>query len=311
MTALHADSHADSQLVVRLKGGLGNQLFCYATARRLALKNGAQLLLDDVTGFKYDYLYRRQYALGAFHIPVRRATAWERQEPFGRLRRMRMRKISEALPLAQKRYILQKGVAFDEGLLSLVLQPGLTYFDGFGQSERYFSDIEDNLREDLRMRPPTDMANQNFARRIQEAPSVALHVRWFDAGTQPSVSNMSQAYYRSAVSHIEAHVAQPHFFIFSDDAQRAADMLAPVLQGREHSFVDINGASTDASKDLWLMSQCQHFVIGNSTFAWWAAWLGERKGRTQVLAPALNIDPKTNITAWGFPYLLPERWHTL
>jgi hypothetical protein len=88
-------------------------------------------------------------------------------------------------------------------------------------------------------------------------------------------------------------------------------MLSPLLAGRAHTFVDINGTSADASKDMWLMAQCQHFILGNSTFAWWAAWLAERKGLTRVVAPALNIDPKANTTAWGFPYLLPDRWHTL
>lgn len=300
-----------AKLITRIKGGLGNQLFCYAAARRLAYKNGAELVLDDVTGFQYDHRYKRQYALDAFHIPARRATALERQEPLGRLRRMWMRRASAPLPLSQKRYILQSGVDFDEALLSLVLQPGLTYFDGFGQSERYFADIEDIIRDDLRITPPTDPANQAMGARIQSAHSVALHVRWFDGGGQASVSNMSQSYYRSAISHLESHMAQPDFFIFSDDVERAADMLAPLMAEREHTFVDLNRASGDASKDLWLMTQCQHFVIGNSTFAWWAAWLGERKGSTRVVAPGLNIDPHTTTTAWGFPYLLPERWHAL
>lgn len=193
-----------SRLVVRLKGGLGNQLFCYAAARSLAYKNDAELVLDDVTGFLYDHRYKRQYALDAFQIPARRATAQERQEPLGRLRRMWMRRAAAHLPLSQRRYILQSGVNFDEALLSLVLQTGLTYFDGFGQSERYFSDIEGIIRGDLRISPPTDTANQAMGSRMQSAHSVALHVRWFDSGAQASVSNMSQSYYGSAISHIEA-----------------------------------------------------------------------------------------------------------
>ncbi len=294
-----------------MKGGLGNQLFCYATARRLAYKNDAELVLDDVTGFQYDYRYKRQYALGSFNIPARRATALERQEPLGRLRRMWLRRASAALPLSQRRYILQSGVNFDEALLSLVLQPGPTYFDGFGQSERYFADLEEIIRDDLYITPPADLANQAMGARIRSTHSVALHVRWFDSDAQASVSNMSQSYYRSAMSQIESHTVRPHFFVFSDDVGRASNMIAPLMAEREHTFVDLNRANGDASKDLWLMTQCQHFVIGNSTFAWWAAWLGERKGSTCVVAPALNIDPNTATTAWGFSYLLPERWHAL
>ena len=76
-----------SKLIARIKGGLGNQLFCYAAARRLALVNNAELVIDDVTGFVRDRQYRRQYALDRFQIPARKATPAERMEPFERYRR--------------------------------------------------------------------------------------------------------------------------------------------------------------------------------------------------------------------------------
>lgn len=297
-----------SRLIVRLKGGLGNQLFCYATGRRLALKSGAELVLDGVTGFKYDYQYKRQFALGSFNISARMATARERLEPFGRVRRLLMRKASEHLPLDRRRYILQSGVEFDEALLSLKLQPGVTYFDGFGQSERYFADVEDAIRDDLRISPPRDVQNQFVSGKIQSVNAVALHVRWFDGDECPSDSNMSFTYYQDAIKMIKKKVADPHFFIFSDNTQRAAELLEPMMSGAQCSFVDHNLAVGDASADLWLMSLCRHFVIGNSTFAWWGAWLGERKGFSSVIAPALNIDPHHNVTAWGFRHLLPSRW---
>lgn len=81
------NSSGMSKLIARIKGGLGNQLFCYAEARRLALVNNAELVIDDVTGFVRDRQYRRQYALARFHIPARKATPAERMEPFERYRR--------------------------------------------------------------------------------------------------------------------------------------------------------------------------------------------------------------------------------
>ena len=111
------------KVVVRLKGGLGNQLFCYAAARRLAWKNEAELVLDAVTGFKYDYLYRRTYALGCFSIPARLATPAEQMEPLGRVRRLIARKLFERKPLEQRRYIQQVGVDFDPGIVCKMARP--------------------------------------------------------------------------------------------------------------------------------------------------------------------------------------------
>lgn len=300
------------KVVVRLKGGLGNQLFCYAAARRLALVNDAELVMDAVTGFKYDHLYRRTYALGCFRLPARLATSGEQMEPLGRVRRLIARKLSERKPLAQRRYIQQVGVDFDPGILSLRLQEGATYFDAFGQSERYFADIREQLKDDLVMAPQTDQENVAMAALIESTESVALHVRWFDAGDCVHSSTMSQAYYAKALPQLLAKISGAHFFLFSDRPEQAARLLAPLIGHRPFTLVEHNAASGNAEADFWLMRQCRHFIIGNSTFAWWAAWLGEqRHPGVQVLAPSRNVDPEHSVTAWGFPGLLPERWTVL
>jgi hypothetical protein len=300
------------KVVVRLKGGLGNQLFCYATARRLAWANDAELLLDAVTGFKYDQLYRRTYALGCFNIPARLATPTEQMEPLGRVRRLIARKLSERKPLARRRYIQQVGVDFDPGIVPLRLQDGTTYFDAFGQSERYFADIRQQLQQDLVMSVPQDRDNLTMATQINSTESVALHVRWFDAGDGAHSSNMSRAYYAAAIPQLLAKIPGAHFFVFSDRPSDAAALLEPLMGGQPFTLVHHNAKTGKAEADFWLMRQCRHFIIGNSTFAWWAAWLGEQERQdTQVFAPSRNVDPEHSVTAWGFPGLLPERWNVL
>jgi len=299
-------------VVVRLKRGLGNQLFCYAAARRLAWVNDAELVLDAVTGFKYDHLYRRSYALGAFRIPARLATSAEQMEPVGRVRRLIARKLSERKPLAQRRYIQQVGVDFDPGIVTLRLQEGTTYFDAFGQSERYFADIRELLLQDFAMSAPAEQSNLEMAKQIEASPSVALHVRWFDAGDAAHSSNMSLAYYAQAIPQLLAKIGRGHFFIFSDRPAQTEALLAPLMQGQPCTVVRDNAERANAEADFWLMRQCRHFIIGNSTFAWWAAWLGEHShDGTHVFAPARNVDPEHSVTAWGFPGLLPERWTVL
>ena len=93
-----------NKIIPRIFGGLGNQLFCYAAARRLALVNDAELVIDDVTGFARDREYRRQYMLDRFRIPVRKATPAERLEPFERYRRGLMKWLSRSKPFMERHY---------------------------------------------------------------------------------------------------------------------------------------------------------------------------------------------------------------
>lgn len=297
---------------MRLKGGLGNQLFCYATARRIAWVNDAELVIDDQTGFRYDHQYKRKYALERFNIPVRLATPAERLEPFGRLRRYIKRRLSERKPISDRRFIQQVGVDFCPELLSLKLKNGNTWLDPFGQSERYFSDISVLLSTDLEMAPPDSKANHDIAQKIRGCCSVALHVRWFDFEAQAHSSNMSLLYYQQALDVLKKRIQEFELFIFSDYPERAEKMLAPALGNLPRTLVVENVKTGDALSDFWLMRQCRHFVIGNSTFAWWAAWLGEQAdGSTIVIAPSCNVDPEHSVTAWGFDGLLPERWIVL
>jgi hypothetical protein len=162
------------------------------------------------------------------------------------------------------------------------------------------------------MSAPLDQANLEMAKHIEAGPSVALHVRWFDAGDAPHSSNMSLDYYAQAISQLLGRIDQAHFFVFSDRPDQTAAWLAPLMQGQPCTVVHHNAERGNAEADFWLMRQCQHFIISNSTFAWWAAWLGEHgHADVRVFAPLRYIDPHANVTSWGFPGLLPERWTVL
>ena len=139
---------AAAKVIVRILGGLGNQLFCYAAARRLALVNDAELVLDTVSGFTYDRVYRRQYQLDHFNIPCRKATPTERLEPFGRLRRWLLRTWNRRLPFEKRSYIFQEGLDFDPRLLEFKPR-GTVYLEGYWQSEKYFKDVEDIIRQEF------------------------------------------------------------------------------------------------------------------------------------------------------------------
>lgn len=291
------------KVIVRVTGGIGNQLFCYAAARRLALVNDAELVIDDVTGFIRDRQYCRRYALNHFNIPCRKATPAERLEPFERYRRGLMKWKSRLKRFEQRHYIEQDGNDFDERILTKKVE-GTIYLEGYWQSDRYFKDVEQTIRQDLQIVTPMNAMNQEIAERINHTNSVAVHVRWFDAPESGvRAHNVPGDYYRRAIELIESRVRLPHYFVFSNYPRFALEILT--LPRDRVTVVTHNHGDENAYADLWLMRQCQHFVIANSTFSWWGAWLSDRHGNITI-APSHKTD--AGISAWGFNGLIPEDW---
>ncbi|MBU3596006.1 alpha-1,2-fucosyltransferase [Polynucleobacter sp. 86C-FISCH] len=290
------------KLVARIKGGLGNQLFCYAAARRLAIVNNATLVLDDVSGFLRDFKYQRKYSLDKFYIPIGVASSNERLGPFPRILRRILRMLSRFNLCDRFNYIYQEYEDFDSRILDIKIIK-YAYIDGLWQSEDYFKDVEDVIRQDLRIKQPIDIENLSMAAKIENCNSVALHVRWFNNGYEDlDSSNLSMEYYNSAIEKINTLINNPHFFIFSDKPFDASLMLN--LSHDKFTLVTHNSQESMAYADLWLMSLCKYFIIANSTFSWWGAWLGNFKSKI-VIAPSLNI---TGVGSWGFKGLIPKDW---
>ncbi len=291
-----------TKIIVRIFGGLGNQLFCYAVARRLALVHNGELVVDDVSGFINDHTYQRQYQLDHFNISCRKATAFERLEPFGRVRRVLKRTWNKRLPFVQRAYIQRQFIDFDSRLLQ-VEPKGTLYLDGCWQSEDYFKDVAATLRKELEIKPPTDVANLAMKELICGCTSVAVHVRFFDEPQTPGNNNAPSGYYTRAIEKMNSLVPGAHYFIFSDQPE-AARARIPLPDARL-TLVAHNKGDNLAYADLWLMSHCQHFVIANSTFSWWGAWLGKRAGK-QVIAP--GYEKRDGICFWGVTRHLPDEW---
>lgn len=290
-----------TKVITRIRGGLGNQLFCYAAARRLALVNDADLAIDYITGFTRDRLYGRRCMLDHFSIPARRASSAERLEPFERYRRCVMKWLSRRKPFAERRYLEQEGMNFDERLLSLKVKDTL-YLDGYWQGEGYFKDVEKTIRADMRIIPPEDTLNRRMAMEIRNCQSIAVHVRWFDEPGNTEIHNASTEYYQRAIAFTDKRCPSSHYFVFSDD--EAATRTKLTFPADRVTFLSHNQGNENAYADLWLMTQCEHFITANSTFSWWGAWLGGGKGKI-VITPDVKIE---GIMSWGFSGLIPNEW---
>ena len=295
-----------SPIICRIFGGLGNQLFAYSAARRLALFNKVELALDHVSGFCYDSEYQRHFQLDHFEIPCRKASAEERLEPFSRIRRNLIRRLNDIRPFEKRCYIQQQGSAFEARLLGL-RPSGKLHLEGYWQSEKYFKDVENQIREDLIIIPPKDAANRQTAEKIKNEIAVAVHVRFFDDPVliteKPSISNnASRNYYLRAIAEMEQRVPGAHYFIFSDRPEIARARIS--VTDDRITLVHHNHGDTMAYADLWLMTQCKHFIIANSTFSWWGAWLAYNSNKI-IIAP--RLDKKFSVS-WSDPKLLPSHW---
>lgn len=269
-------------VVTRLIGGLGNQMFQYATGRALALRLDVPLLLDT-TGFA-SYALRR-FELGELRIQAEVASqAQLRQFGIGATAPGRLGRALQRLRLKASPHVLREAsFSFDSRILDARAP---VYLDGYWQSERYFSDIGTRLREEFRPQGAADPANSDMLRRIAEAGSsaVSLHIRRgdyvSDARTAQYHGVCSLDYYRAAVRHVAQRVENPVFFVFSDDhawVQEHFDVGHPLV------LVQCN----DADRGWWdmnLMRSCRHHIIANSSFSWWGAWLNPSADKI-VVAP--------------------------
>ena len=293
------------KIVSRISDGLGNQMFMYAAARRLALKNDAELVLDTRNGFSRDS-YNRSYQLDQFNIAGRPATAREAMRPFNRLRRKILKRRETGRPLSQCRLIRQNGIDLDRRILDLEIDRDV-YMEGYWQGETYFADIADTIRTDLTFTRPIDITNQAMADKISQcAMPISIHVRFFAPPGTDESDNAAIAYYRQAFTAAEAAHPDAHYFIFSDRPQDACTMLG--LPEERFTAVTHNDTDAAAPYDMWLMRQCRHFIIANSTFSWWGAWLGNAPDK-QVYAPFMPVSKDGHYKAWNITGLIPDNWN--
>ena len=289
-------------VIVRLMGGLGNQMFQYAAGRAVAHRNQTLLKLD-VSALERDTL--RSYRLHHFNIVASIATPDE-------LARFTKRDLWSRISRRVERYLLppyRRSVfaqRFDHFAPDILRLRGSVYLVGYWQSEKYFRDIEQIIRQDFTVRHTADLESQKVARIIANINSVSLHIRRGDYVSNPRFFRVhgvcSLEYYQSAVAKVAEKVQEPHFFIFSDDVDWARDNLR--LQ-YPLTFVAHNDADKDY-EDLRLMSLCRHHIMANSSFSWWGAWLCTYPGKI-VMAPERWFKEPDRDTR----DLIPDSWHRI
>jgi hypothetical protein len=279
-------------------------MFQYAAARALSLRSNNSFKLD-ISGIEHQGVPQRCELNRIFkcHFEVasrsdiRKVLGWQ---SFPLVRRIMSRAITNSL--RHDRFVVEPHFQFWPELSKA---PRNCYLVGYWQSEKYFQDAESVIRNDFMFRNPLSNRNAELAEHIGKVNGVSLHVRRGDYASNPKITAMhglcTLDYYRAAIQYVSERVAQPHFYVFSDDMAWAKANLKVEFPCQ---YVEHN-KGTESYNDMRLMSQCRHHIIANSSFSWWGAWLNPSTTKV-VIAPKNWFAKQTDVSD-----LYPAGWVTL
>ncbi|HSX17898.1 MAG TPA: alpha-1,2-fucosyltransferase [Candidatus Saccharimonadales bacterium] len=287
-------------IIVRLWGGLGNQMFEYAAGKRLAVHHNTKLKLDLNWYSKHqspDAPAVRWYELDCFSLKplfATRADLARINVPPHTWKRQLYRKLVHHVHL----YRESETADFYPEVLQASND---SYLEGFWQSEDYFKDAEQSIRKDFTFKNHLNGKNLELAQQISKVNAVSLHVRRGDMASNEEINKMhglaSLDYYKAAIKNIQTKVRSTEFFVFSDDPRWCKQNLkinAPTV------YVDHNKRGAD---DMRLMSLCRHHIIANSSFSWWGAWLNPSRDKLVIAPERWFNDPKMNSQ-----HIVPKGW---
>jgi hypothetical protein len=261
-------------IIVQLKGGLGNQLFQYAAGRQLSEKFDVPLKFDlsflNSTDPNQRHI-KRYFELDKFKIIVEIATESEIQA----IRRQRWKNSFKPVWIRERKNDCHK---------KLHRAGKDCYLNGFFQSEKYFINISETIRNELIFKEPlTDRYFLEIKEQIENSNSVSLHFRRGDYVENPNTNRFHGVcpleYYRQAVKWMNEKTEDQQLFVFSDDIGWVKANFRT-----EFPTVFVEKSEEKLHSDFRLMSLCKHNIIANSSYSWWAAWLNLNEAKT-IIAP--------------------------
>ena len=289
-------------IIVRLEGGLGNQMFQYAFGRKLAILNNTSLKIDvsKLLVPETENVIKRQYKLDFLNINATLAKQqdielfYSSEHFYTRYRNLAFKLLGYTAKVHEQ--------AFDYHTNALVKCKNV-YVTGYWQSYKYFNSITNYINTELQIKKSFKPVFDNLMDEINTTHSIAVHFRRGDyvsnAATQQFHGVCSVEYYIKAISYFKEKLIKPRFYIFSDDM----DWVKQNIE-MDASFRMIEGYADYG--DMYLMSQCKHQIIANSSFSWWGAWLNSNPHKMVVAPKNWFADPSINTSD-----LIPLNWITL
>lgn len=261
-------------IIVKIVGGLGNQMFQYAYAKALQ-KKGHEIKID-LSAFETYHLHGG-YQLNKYQIDLAQSTKNENNQFYNK---KIATKILKRIGLINSKIIHEKNLLFDPALLNVESN---NYISGYFQSENYFYSIRDTLLKQFILKTDITTYSKNLKKMIQQTTnSCSLHVRRGDFTNQTNINihgTCSLEYYQTAITYLQSKLVNVHYFVFSDDIEWVKKNLII-----DHAIYVDSEIRRLPHEDIYLMSLCENNIIANSSFSWWGAWLNKNEHKL-VIAP--------------------------
>ena len=264
-------------IVVKLMGGLGNQLFEYAFGTSLAQKLNQEIVYDiswfvnePTRNLKLNSLglSLKYKAVSSIYVILKKLAIYSS----GHSKLIRFFKPLQRLEAAYefKTALFSAIVKESEFDIEKIKNNKNYYFDGYWQNHEYFKDIRGDILKSIKIPEFQNAQDLNLKKQICNSESVAVHIRRGDYLYDPNFGTCSIEYYKKAIEHIVSRISNTTFFLFTDDP----DFVKTNFCSMPNAILVSDSDRSDID-ELNLMHLCKYFIIANSSFSWWGAWLSQ------------------------------------
>ena len=289
-------------IIVKLQGGLGNQMFQYATARALQMRFRDKIYVDldflDPTINLNSDITPRNFELPIFNaVRLRQLKKWQKKII---LNSSFYKKIISRILYGKTAIINQQKNQF----VTFPRSYDTLYIEGYFQSEKYFSSIRAQLLADFKF-PDLDNINEKLKQDIcSNNNTVSIHIRRGDYLNETALKFhglISMRYYKNSLDYLESKLGEElHYYIFTEDTEWVEEQFHFLAN---LTIVKDNKGSS-SWKDIVLMKACKHHIIANSSFSWWGAWLSENNGIT-IVPKNWYVSSEANYDVHD---IIPSKW---
>lgn len=281
------------KIYLELQGRIGNQLFQYAFARKIQREMGEQteIVIGDkdilLRGWTNSLQYYNLPNVSYVHENLIQTSDLKEQKLYRKIYRILTRNKDYI-----KKYKVEK---FCQGLLNkhgvFICENGYMdanlnynkniYLEGYFQSEKYFEDCKYDILDLFNGKQFEQLENYNGIDSIRKRNSVCISVKIEHNVGSAMYDVCSIEYWKNAIKYIERVVENPLFFICSDNVQYVLDNL---IDASKYDYI-VQDVNMPVHVSLAAMAECKHFIIGNTTFGWWAQYMSNNADKI-VVAPS-------------------------